>query len=222
MTLSFVFTDFFPLLIISNIVGDIFTVLCGIFLIKAGKNQDEEIQYAKLLIYGGIIAIIFVLLGYVVPFISISEPYSKTETIIFIGYTIFRNLLFIIPNIFAYGIIFVLFGYKNKDTFKPYLLIAGILWIIMEVIGSLNSSIIVLFTFDVEFIYSIAPISLAIVYSSFGATFISYILILVHGIKHDDKNLKFVGLINIVGFIIGLVLPFLTPTLHALFMPMPY
>jgi len=209
MTLVFSFIDFSTLLFIIPITSSIIAIVYNLFIIKSGKNQPPEVNASKYLIYLGIINIIFIVLSFLIPDLSLKSPYNETETQIYLAYNVFRGLLFSVPSLITYGVIFLIFGLKNRQQLKSYIMISGILWIIyysVNVIvlnGELFYILFVLSTFDVLTITSIA----IIVGFFFWLHLIGFILLIIHGFKNNDNNMKYAGLVYFLGFALSLIIP---------------
>ena len=209
MTLVFSFIDFSTLLFIIPITSSIIAIVYNLFIIKSGKNQPPEVNASKYLIYLGIINIIFIVLSFLIPDLSLKSPYNETETQIYLAYNVFRGLLFSVPSLITYGVIFLIFGLKNRQQIKSYIMISGILWIIyysVNVIvlnGELFYILFVLFAFDILTITTI----FMIVGSFFWLLFIGFILLIVHGFKNNDNNMKYAGLVYFLGVALSLIIP---------------
>ena len=208
MTLVFDFIDFSWLHYIT-ITSSIIAIIYNIFFIQSGKKQSPEVHASKYLIYLGIINIIFIVLSFLIPDLSLKSPYNETETQIYLAYNVFRGLLFSVPSLITYGVIFLIFGLKNRQQLKSYIMISGILWIIyysVNVIvlnGELFYILFVLFGFDVSTVATI----FMIVGSFFWLLFIGFILLIVHGFKNNDNNMKYAGLVYFLGVALSLIIP---------------
>jgi hypothetical protein len=207
MTLVFSFIDFSMLHYLA-ITSSIIAIIFNIFFIQSGKKQSPEVHASKYLIYLGITNISFIVLSFLIPDLLLKSPYNGTETQIYLAYNIFRGLLFSVPSLITYGVIFLIFGLKNRQRFKSYIMISGILWIIsysVNVIG-LNGEIYMilfqLFAFDIWTITTIYIIG-----SSFGClTLIGFILLIVHGFKNNDNNMIYAGLVYILGSALSIII----------------
>ena len=209
MTLVFSFIDFSTLLFIIPITSSLIAIVYNIFIIQSGKNQPSEVNASKYLIYLGNTNIIFIVLSFLIPVLSLTSPYNETETQIYLAYNVFRGLLFSVPSLITYGVIFLIFGLKNRQQLKSYIMISGILWIIyysVNVIvlnGELFYILFVLFGFDVLTVTTI----FIIVGSFFWLLFIGFILLIVHGFKNNDNNMKYAGFVYFLGVALSLIIP---------------
>jgi hypothetical protein len=207
MTLVFSFIDFSMLHYLA-ITSSIIAIIFNIFFIQSGKKQSPEVHASKYLIYLGITNISFIVLSFLIPDLLLKSPYNGTETQIYLAYNIFRGLLFSVPSLITYGVIFLIFGLKNRQRFKSYIMISGILWTIyysVNVIGlngELYTILFQLFAFDIWTITTIYIIG-----SSFGClTLIGFILLIVHGFKNNDNNMIYAGLVYILGSALSIII----------------
>ncbi len=209
MTLVFSFIDFSTSLVILPITSSIIAIIYNIFFIQSGKKQSPEVHASKYLIYLGITNISFIVLSFLIPDLKLISTYNEVETQIYLAYNVFRGLLFSVPSLITYGVIFLIFGLKNRQQLKSYTMISGILWIIyysVNVIvlnGELFYILFVLFGFDVLTVTTI----FIIVGSFFWLLFIGFILLIVHGFKNNDNNMKYAGLVYFLGFALSLIIP---------------
>ena len=214
MTLVFSFIDFSTLLFIIPITSSIIAIIYNIFFIQSGKKQSPEVHASKYLIYLGITNISFIVLSFLIPDLKLISPYNEVETQIYLAYNVFRGLLFSVPSLITYGVIFLIFGLKNRQRFKSYIMISGILWTIYYSInvivlnGELFNILFVLFAIDIVTITTF----FIIVGSFFWLHLIGFILLIIHGFKNKDNNMKYAGLVYILGFALSMIIPiFLVP-----------
>ena len=209
MTLEFSFIDFSTLLFIIPITSSLIAIIYNIFFIQSGKNQPSEVNASKYLIYLGITNISFIILSFFTPDLLLKSPYNETETQIYLTYNIFRGLLFSFPSLITYGVIFLIFGLKNRQQIKSYIMISGILWIIsysVNVIGLNGELYMILFQLFAVNIMTITTIY--IIVASFGwLVLIGFILLIVHGFKNNDNNMKYAGFVYFLGFALSLIIP---------------
>ena len=214
MTLVFSFIDFSTLLFIIPITSSIIAIIYNIFFIQSGKKQSPEVNASKYLIYLGITNIIFVVLSFLIPDLLLKSPYNEVETQIYIAYNVFRGLLFSVLSLITYGVIFLMFGLKNQQRIKSYLMISGILWIIyysVNVIVLNGELYMILFQLSGVNNWMLTTISIIVI--SFGwLLLIGFILLIVHGFENNDNNMIFAGLVYILGSALAFITPiFLAP-----------
>ena len=209
MTLVFSFIDFSTLLFIVPITSSIIAIIYNIFFMQSGKKQSPEVYTSKYLISLGITNISFIVLSFLIPDLLLESPYDGTETQIYIAYNVFRGLLFSVPSLITYGVIFLIFGLKNRQRFKSYIMISGILWTIyysVNVIGLNGELYTILFQLTAIDIWTLT--SILIILTSFGwLILIGFILLIVHGFKNNDNNMIYAGLVYFLGFALSLIIP---------------
>jgi hypothetical protein len=209
LTLVFSFIDFSTLLFIIPITNSIIAIIYNIFFIQSGKNQPSEVNYSKYLIYLGITNISFIILSFLIPDLKLISTYNEVETQIYLAYNIFRSLLFSVPSLITYGVIFLIFGLKNRQRFKSYIMISGILWIIyysVNVIvlnGELFNILFVLFAFDV---LTVTTIFIIVSFFMLFLFTMGFILLIVHGFKNNDNNMKYAGFVHLLGYVLSFII----------------
>ena len=220
MTLVFSFIDFSTLLFIVPITSSIIAIIYNIFFIQSGKKQSPEVHASKYLIYIGITNISFIVLSFLIPDLTLSSPYNETETQIYLTYNVFRGLLFSVPSLITYGVIFLIFGLKNRQRFKSYIMISGILWIIYYSINAivLNGELYMIL-FQLTAIDILTMITIYMIVSLFMMLLLSigFILLIVHGFKNNDNNMKYAGFVYFLGFALSIFLPIFIINIITLF-----
>ncbi len=190
----------------------------NILIIISGKNQIGEAESPKLLICAGIINLVFLGLRYFIPGIVYSGPINP-EFIFYLSYQIATGLIFSIPYIITFGIIYLFFGSKNREKFGSFLKTAGILWIIAYSVLAivLNGNLIpILFILTGEymlFTLVFIIINLALILLSVTAI----IMLIIHGTKNSDSSLKIAGILLLVQDGISIVLYFVIPLVLSFF-----
>lgn len=180
-------------------------------------NQSDEVRFSKLLILAGKINICSEIIKYLIPNISMTDINFNfaVEYIFFLSYQIFRSLLFGIPAIMTYGIFFIIFGKENREHFRNYLIIVGILWTFSKILTTIfwNGE---LFTF--LFVEGISVNIIAILFTIYNLVWgmpylVSVIFLIIHGIKNKDRFLTYTGIFFLFEVIFKLmVLPLLIAT----------
>jgi hypothetical protein len=172
------------------------------------------IQNSSFLKVAGILIIIFSLLPFAIPAI---QAYSETEfeTFILISYIFFFGVLSTLPFFIAYGVFFYIFGKRNKGEYNVFLMIAGILWItsygfsIIGLNGGILGIIRILYglTGFQDNTYSIISFIFTIIRLN------GFILLIIHGVKNNDKNLMVVGILGLTAFATNTIYIFIAPFL---------
>jgi len=208
MTIVFSFIEFSMLNYIT-ITSSIIAIIYNIFFIQSGRKQSPEVHASKYLIYLGITNISFIVLSFLIPDLLLRSPYNEVETQIYLAYNVFRGLLFSIPSLITYGVIFLIFGLKNRQQLKSYIMISGILWIIyysVNVIVLNGELYMILFQLSGLNVWTLTTI--IIIISFFGwLTLIGFILLIVHGFKNNDSNMIYAGLVYFIGFVLTFIIP---------------
>ena len=208
MTIVFSFIEFSMLHYIT-ITSSIIAIIYNIFFIQSGRKQSPEVHASKYLIYLGITNISFIVLSFLIPDLLLSSPFNEVETQIYLAYNVFRGLLFSIPSLITYGVIFLIFGLKNRQQLKSYIMISGILWIIyysVNVIVLNGELYMILFQLSGLNVWTLTTI--IIIISFFGwLTLIGFILLIVHGFKNNDSNMIYAGLVYFIGFVLTFIIP---------------
>ncbi|MCJ7648354.1 MAG: hypothetical protein MUP85_07055 [Candidatus Lokiarchaeota archaeon] len=208
MTIVFSFIEFSMLNYITITIS-IIAIIYNIFFIQSGRKQSPEVHASKYLIYLGITNISFIVLSFLIPDLLLRSPYNEVETQIYLAYNVFRGLLFSIPSLITYGVIFLIFGLKNRQQLKSYIMISGILWIIyysVNVIVLNGELYMILFQISGVDVWTLTTIFIII--SFFGwLTLIGFILLIVHGFKNNDSNMLYAGLVYFIGFVLSFIIP---------------
>jgi len=214
ITITFSFVNIFSFL---NTLPTFILIITNLFIIKSGMNQSDEVRYSKLLILAGKINICFEIIKYLIPNISMTDINFNyaVEYIFFLSYQIFRSLLLGIPAIITYGIFFIIFGKENREHFRNYLIIVGILWTFSNILTTIfwNGE---LFTF--LFVEGISVNIIAILFTIYNLVWgmpylVSAIFLIIHGIKNKDRFLTYTGIFFLFEVIFKLmVLPLLIAT----------
>lgn len=207
MTIVFSFIEFSMLNYIT-ITSSIIAIIYNIFFIQSGRKQSPEVHASKYLIYLGITNIIFIVLSFLIPDLLLSSPFNEVETQIYLAYNVFRGLLFSIPSLITYGVIFLIFGLKNRQQLKSYIMISGILWIIYYSVNVivLNGELYTILILSGLGVWTLTTIF--IIVSSFGwLLLIGFILLIVHGFKNNDSNMIYAGLVYFIGFVLTFIIP---------------
>lgn len=161
-------------------------------------NQSDEVRFSKLLILAGKINICCEIIKYLIPNISMTDINFNyaVEYQFFLSYQIFRSLLFGIPAIMTYGIFFIIFGKENREHFRNYLIIVGILWTFSNILTTIFWNGELLTFFFVEGISVNIIIILSTIYNLVWRMpyLVSVIFLIIHGIKNKDRFLTYTGI----------------------------
>jgi len=177
-------------------------VISNIFILISSKGLREEIEKTNLLKSAAIINIIFSILPLTLPMMAYSSP-TEIEKIIAVSYLIFLGLISSLPFFITYGLFFFLFGKANQERYNIFLKVAGILWMV-----SFGFSLLILSGFLGGIIYILTGIPPLLVITNFTISIINiiniiielngFVLLMIHGIKNDNKNLMKAGILRLV------------------------
>jgi hypothetical protein len=197
MSQMYLITSTIPL-----IVSACFYIVLNFFVIRSSKTNPEEKERPELLYYIGVIGIIFVLIRFALPVYSMTSPPSGLDILLELIYAISYGLVLSLPSLITYGIFMFKYGKANEQRFKSYLKFSGILWII-----STSITTIMLGGCLVSILFLFLPYSYVIWYtltlliSITGLiNFVAWILLIVHSVKNNDKNLLISGILAIAAF----------------------
>ncbi len=186
-----------------------YTIAFNVFLINASKEKDRETLHKNLLKIAAIVNIINT--GILFFFPVGATTYSATEqerVILNVLIYIIPPLITFIPNIFSYGVVFLIYGYKNRTQIGNYLLYTGIFWLFFTTWASLSLFSPLgrvpylpfllndIFNFPNPSIYMILVQILAVGY---GFSSFANIFLLIHAFVNKDQSLKIAGLIFLIG-----------------------
>ena len=213
LTLIFRFIDVFSINFVISLIGTFFSILANFFIYYSGKKQSERINFSKLLIYGGIINIIFELLTYFIPDLILIGPYQASEGRIFSYYNIFKTALFGILSILTLGVFFIILGRKNGEEFKVYILKGGI----FNTISRTISLVYILLIYIMFTIWTLGIIiSVIISFSGLILGILFFIFLILHGRKFDDKYLKYAGILFLLDLIVNYLIFLISPLIFVL------
>ncbi len=189
---------------IPSIIAAIFTITLNVFILISSKVLREEVKKTRLLKSAAIINIIFSILPLTLPSIGYSTL-TEIEKIIVISYLIFLGLIGALPFFITYGLFFFLFGKANQERYKSFLKIAGILWMVSFGFFSIILNGWLSITI---YIFTGTPPSFVItnitrlIFSIIGLN--GFVLLMIHGIKNNTKNLMIAGILGLVSFTTGI------------------
>lgn len=188
-----------------------YMITFSVFLILASKQYTEDRQNKILLEIAAIINIISVAALFFVP-VSFNTSGSIPEdqrTLLYVMYYTLPSLVAYVPHIFSFGIIFLIYGYRNQDRSGNYLLLTGIFWLIftawatLSLFSPFSGSPGAIFLLDYifnTFFNSYVTIIFQLLLSVGGIfSVLGGIFLLIHSFINKDQNLKIAGFIYLVG-----------------------
>lgn len=195
ITITFSFINIFSF---QNTLPTFLLIIINLFIIKSGMKQSDEVRFSKLLILAGIINICCEIIKSLIPNISMTDINFNyaVEYQFFLSYQIFRSLLFGIPAIMTYGIFFIIFGKENREHFRNYLIIVGILWTFSKIITTIfwNGEFLTFL-----FVEGISVNIIVILFNIYNLVWrmpylVSLIFLIIHGINNKDRFLTYTGI----------------------------
>ncbi|MFX0026837.1 MAG: hypothetical protein ACFE8M_10510 [Candidatus Hermodarchaeota archaeon] len=186
-----------------------YMIAFSVFLIIASKEKERTTVFKNYLKSAAIVNFISIILLFFFPISAISYSPTDEETMTLILFLcILPSLLTYIPRIYSFGIVFFVYGYKNRSLIKNYLMYTGIFWLIFTIWASITlfspfySFSQLVYIFDLVFIFpSIYLYSILIQVFSFGGIFGTFasIFLLIHAFVNNDSSLKIAGFIYFIG-----------------------
>lgn len=182
----------------------------SVFLILASMEKERQAKYKILLKVAGIVNIISTAMIFFFPIgYSGAGTLSPEEKILVYGFFyITPALITYIPRIFSFGVVFIIFGFKNRESNHNLLMYSGIMWLIYTIwasiclyfpIGSFPQLTYLLFNLD----FFSEPYLFNILHAVFGVGNLFNILgiafLLIHSFSKKDEKLKIGGLIYLLG-----------------------
>jgi hypothetical protein len=181
----------------------------NLFILRASRNLPEDVEKRRLLLSAAIINMTFSTLLLILPRMTVSSP-TETERLILAGYTIFLGLISSLPSFITMGIFFFIFGKTNRERYNIFVMLAGILWIISQgfVVAFLSGnlwSVISLFVYSPPEIMQLYLLTTILYLVVWIVILSGYILLMIHGIKNDDSNLKIAGILGVINMLFVIV-----------------
>lgn len=199
------FGDFFPIAMYSSYI-----IAFSVFLILASKEKEREAIHKNLLLIAAVINIISTGIRFFFP--SGYTSYSPTDEDIMLINVLFYiapSLLTYIPYVFSFGIVFFIFGYKNRREIGNYLLYSGISWTVFTIVASLTlfsaASSISLLPYVLDSIFDFPNFYLIFILQQALSVFgifnvLAIIFLLIHAYINKDNILRIAGFIYLIGY----------------------
>jgi hypothetical protein len=185
-------------------------ILFSVFLILASLDNQRQAKYKFLLKIAGIINIITTVLIFFFPtgYSRTSSLTPEEQTLLYGLFYITPALITYIPRIFSFGVVFFIFGFKNRESNHNLLMYSGIMWLIYTFwasiclyspLGNIPQLAYILLGSDLFY----DSYLLNILINVFGVGNLLNLLgtafLLIHGFSKNDKNLKIGGFIYLLG-----------------------
>ena len=179
------------------------------FLIVSSREKSRETLYKNLLLIAAIINIVSTVLLFFFPTGYATSSPTVEEKAIFYLFIIIPILITYVPSIFSFGIVFIIYGYKNRRQIGNYLMYSGLFWLVFTIWASfslfspfggppqlpliLND----ILNFPSFWAYVILSQILSI---GFWFNVLANIFLLIHAFLNKDQSLKIAGLIYFIWY----------------------
>lgn len=198
------FASFLPLAMYSA-----YMIAFSIFLIIASQKKERAPILKILLKSAAIVNFISIISLFFIPISATSYSPTNEETMALILFLyILPSLLTYIPKVYSFGIVFFIYGYKNRSSIKNYLMYTGISWLIFTIwacitlfspFSNVSNLVYILdrvFNFPSFYLYSIL-----FQIFSLGGIFnvLAILFLLIHAYVNNDSSLKVAGFIYFFG-----------------------
>lgn len=192
-----------------NLIPSLSLILFNILIIFALKKKKNEYSSSNLLFKSSLITLFF-LIGFIF-FLPgfVATDISEEEVIILANITTLLHTIYYVPIIITQGIVFSIFGSRNKDQYKSYLMMTGILLLVYYMWGYINFLLINYSVFNYTNPFNILFL-LVMRYIFLGVILAAYCFLIIHGILYNDLIINLTGIILIA---LHLLLFFLGPYL---------
>lgn len=184
-----------------------FRITFSVFLIVSSREKGRETLHKNLILIAAIINIVSTALLFFFPVGFSGYSTTEEEEAMIYLFIIIASLITYIPGIISFGVVFVIYGYKNRRQIGNHLMYSGLFWLIFTIWASVslfspfsNTSQLPMildqvFNFPSFLVYSIMFQILAI-----GSWFsvLANIFLLIHAFLNKDQMLKIAGLIYFV------------------------
>lgn len=184
-----------------------FRITFSAFLIVYSQEKGRETLHKNLILIAAIINIVSTVLLFFIP--SGSTAYSPTveERAMRNLFLIITSLITYIPSIISFGVVFFIYGYKNRRQIGNYLMYSGLFWLVFTIWASFslfspfnNMPQLPLILDDILNFPSILVyiIISQILTIGFWFSVLANIFLLIHAFLNKDQSLKIAGLIYFI------------------------
>ena len=184
-----------------------YRITFSVFLIVSSRERSRETLHKNLLLIAAIINIVSTVLIFFFPIGSTAYSPTVEERALRNLFIIIASLITYIPGIISFGVVFFIYGYKNRRQIGNHLMYSGVFWLVFTIWASISLfspfsntpqlSMILdnIFNLPSFLVYSIMFQILAI-----GSWFsvLANIFLLIHAFLNKDQMLKIAGLIYFV------------------------
>lgn len=184
-----------------------FRIAFSAFLIASSRDKGRETLHKNLMLLAAIINIVSTVLLFFFPIGSRAYSPTVEEEALRNLFIIIGSLITYIPSIISFGLVFFIYGYKNRRQIGNYLMYSGVFWLIftkwasISLFSPFNNTpqlpmiIDLIFNLPSSLVYVISFQILAI--GSWFSVLANFFL-LIHAFLTKDRMLKIAGLIYFI------------------------
>jgi len=179
-----------PLDLINYLSMAIPIIIYNILLFLAIKKHQHEFRKPKMMMKACLVVLVLYVAYIFVPVIYAHGASPEEWQIIAIIFSLYFAG-YMVPNIITQGVILAIFGIKNKEKYRYFIFVAGVLFIIYYT-SMLTAYIFAISNFS---IYMTLTSLFMVLFSCFFAVNITaYVLLLLHGILYRQNLFKVLGI----------------------------
>lgn len=199
-------------IIIEMIVMFVGQILFNLFVIKEGFEQFKKDKFTIVYLISGcfnIIAVCILLFGSRAQVSFSTDPLTHEinvdpgDLLVYLPYSLNLMIFIYIPQIFTYGIVFILTGIKKRENRGTLLIKSGSLGIANQSMVLLSENLVLFMLLGLITNIIVFGFTSLVIYLIFTGLGLAYsILLIIFGFKSDNLNFKVAGIIyvSIVGF----------------------
>lgn len=185
--LSFMFLN--PSALISYLLTTIPLITYNILLYLAVKFNQQEYHKSKMMMISCLIAIIISVAYIFIPGLGATNVSPEESEILSIFFGLYA-VVYLTPYVITQGVILLIFGIKNKEKYRFFIPVAGLLLTIYYC----NLLIINFFSSNYEIYMMYNLLFTVLRYIFFAVQINAYIFLLIHGISSCQNIFKVLGI----------------------------
>lgn len=186
-----------------------FKITFSAFLIVSSREKRREMLRKNLILIAAIINIISTVLLFFFPIGFTGYSSTVEERAMINLFIIIASLITYIPGIVSFGVVFFIYGYKNRRKIGNYLMYSGLFWLIFTIWASIslfspfsNTPQLPMILENLSIFNPPGPLVAVITIQilAIGSWFsvLANIFLLIHAFLDKDRMLKIAGLIYFV------------------------
>lgn len=179
------------------------------FLIVSGREKGREKIYKNLVLLAGIVNIVSTAALFFIPVGSTAYGATEEEIVLRNLIIILSSLITFIPGIISFGVVFSIYGYKNRRHIGNYLMYSGLFWLIFTIWASISISNpysnVSFLPYILDDIFNFPNFGVLLIMSQilavgFWFNVLGNIFLLIHAFLNKDRRLKIAGLIYLTWY----------------------